>query len=636
MNSNLLLNKKTGNYPSWQEIIFTIIGYIPILITGGIFFVFVSQTWQFFQEVSLANFLTSREWTPNHSEPQFGIIVLLSATLITTGIALLVAIPLGILAAIYLTEYAPVWLRGFLRITLESLGGIPGVIYGYFGFLFLTPFLGKTIFPSISVFNALSGGICVGIFVLPIIASATEDAFRAIPSEIRNSGYALALTKQEVIGLILLPFAMPRILSGIALAASLAMGETMIVAIASGQEPHLSLNPLESMGTITSFILQISLGTVEFDSLIFKTIFTLGFILFIVTFVLNTLSYWLQTRQTTFMATGPKNQSLFTENLKDTHGNREKQSTMYFLPQNSNTSAGRIWLDRILGICGFFSAIVGVVFLTILFWQIGSKGVGYLNWTFFTSFASRNPEESGILAALGGSLWLFVLTLIMVVPLGLGSAIYLEEYRRENIFNRLLEVAIANLAAVPSILYGLLGLEVFVRVVVGVIESFNHSRTESINGYSIISGALVLTLITLPMMIVTSRAALKGVSKTLRESAYAVGMTKEQVLSKIIIPSALPGIITGVLLTQIRTLAETAALIGVGASASVLFLPPLSWEGLTSSYTTLPVLIFYWIQSAKEEVQSLAAAAIIVLVAILFILSLIALWIRESTHVHSV
>lgn len=627
--NKLLIMKHSRNYPSWQEVIFTVLGYVPIVITLGIFFIFITQTFQFFQEVPLVNFLTSREWTPNYTNAQFGIIVLLSATLLITFIALTVAIPSGILAAIYLTEYAPVWLRRLLRIALESLGGIPGVVYGYFAFLFLTPLLGKTLFPSISAFNALSGGVCIGLFILPIITSLTEDAFRAIPSEMRNSGYALALTKQEVIRLILLPYALPRILSAITLAASLALGETMIAAIAAGQRPNLSLNLLEPMETMTSFILRVSLGTIQFDSLMFKTIFTLGFILFILTLTLNTFSYWLQHQQNTFISTTETKQ-LSSNSSGNNNNNNHYPHFSLSDPQNNITnnmitSPVRIWLDRILGIMGFCSATIGVIFIILLFWQVGSKGLSNLNWTFLTSFASRRAEESGILAALGGSLWLFVLTLVMVVPLGVGSAIYLEEYRRDNVFNRFLEVSIANLAAIPSILYGLLGLEIFVRVMRPVT-----------GGYSILSGALVLTLITLPTMIVTSRSALKSAGKVLRESGYAVGMKKEQVLQKIIFPSALPGIITGILLSQIRALAETAALIGVGASASVRFLPPLSWQGLTSSYTTLPVQIFYWLQSPREEVQSLAAAAIIVLVAMLLILSLIALWIRESFHVHSV
>lgn len=637
---NLMNNRK-----SWQEIIFTILGFIPIIITFGIFFIFITQTYSFFQEVSLTNFLTSREWTPSFTNAQFGVIVLLSGTLLVTLIALIFAIPVGILAAIYLAEYAPKNLRRLLKIALESLGGIPGVVYGYFAFLFLTPLLQNTILPSISAFNSLSAGICVGLFITPIIASLTEDAFNSIPAELRNSGYALALTKQEVIRLILLPKAAPGILAAITLAASMAVGETMIVTIASGQKPNLTLNPLVAIETVTAYIIRVSLGTVEFGSLTFKTIFTLGFILFLVTLSLNTFSYWLQNQQGKFKTPVRVNQSTADYNgsqgdnsLNNNNGidssiiNSLIESPIYplsdnssqFIPRNYPTSKIRLWFDRTLGVISFLSAIIGVVFIIALLWDVGQKGISNLNWTFFSSFASRKPEESGILAGLAGSLWLFILTLLMVVPLGLGSAIYLEEYRKNNLLNQFLEICIANLAAIPSIIYGLLGLEIFVRVMKPIT-----------GGYSILSGALVLTLITLPTMIVTSRSALRNTSKTMIQSGYAVGMTKEQVLQKLILPSAFPGIITGVLLSQIRALAETAALIGVGASASVRFVPSLSWEGVTGSYTTLPVQIFYWLQNPKPEVQSLAAAGIIVLVALLLILSLISLLIREFFNPHS-
>ncbi|MGI0482974.1 phosphate ABC transporter permease PstA [Geminocystis sp. CENA526] len=616
---NLIKNGK-----SWQEICFTILGYIPIIITFTIFSIFITQTWQFFQEVSIFDFFTSKEWTPNYSNAQFGIIVLLSGTFLVTLISLIVAIPLGILAGIYLAEYASNKWRGILKISLESLNGIPGVVYGYFALLFLTPFLQAKFFPSLGGFNALSAGICIGILILPIIVALTEEALIYLSPELRNSGYALALTKQEVIRLILLPAIFPKVLSAITLATSVAVGETMIVSIASGQKPNLTLNPFDSIETITSFIIRVSLGTVEFDSIMFKTIFTVGFILFLATFLLNTLSYWLQNNQEKNENTNKINSTIFNNNVI-----QKKQDNFFYTPPvereivnlKSSISFPRIILDRTLKVSGFLAGIVGIVFLIILLWDVGETGFHRINWTFLTSFASRRVEDSGILAGLVGSLWLFILSLIMVVPLGVGSAIYLEEYRKNNALNRFLEVSIANLAAIPTIIYGLLGLEIFVRLLKPVT-----------GGYSILSGALVLTVMTLPTLIITSRSALKNVGKTLRQGGYAVGMTKEQVLQQLVIPRALPGIITGVLIAQIRALAETAALIGVGAKASVRFLPPLSWEGLTSSYTTLPVQIFYWLQNPREEIQSLAAAAIIVLVVILLILNLISLLIRASIN----
>lgn len=611
------------NRLSWQEICFTILGFIPIIITFIIFSIFITQTWQFFQEISIFDFFTSKEWTPNYSNAQFGIIVLLSGTFLVTLISLIIAIPLGILAGIYLGEYAPNKWKGILKISLESLNGIPGVVYGYFALLFLTPFLQARFFPSLGGFNALSAGICIGILIIPIIASLTEDALTSLSPELRNSGYALALTKQEVIRLILLPAIFPKVLSAITLATSVAVGETMIVSIASGQKPNLTLNPFDSIETITSFIIRVSLGTVEFDSIMFKTIFTVGFILFLATFLLNTFSYWLQNKQEK-----TETNSSFNEKISNNYLVNKKEKSIYILPiekeiinLHSKISLPRIILDQVLKISGFLAGIVGIVFLIILLWDVGEMGLHRINWTFLTSFASRRVEDSGILAGLVGSVWLFILSLIMVIPLGVGSAIYLEEYRKNNALNRFLEVSIANLAAIPTIIYGLLGLEIFVRISKPVT-----------GGYSILSGALVLTVMTLPTLIITSRSALKNVGKTLRQGGYAVGMTKEQVLQQLVIPRALPGIITGVLIAQIRALAETAALIGVGAKASVRFLPPLSWEGLTSSYTTLPVQIFYWLQNPKEEIQSLAAAAIIVLVVILLILNLISLLIRASIN----
>lgn len=619
MSSRILTAKTKMASKSWLEIVLTIVGIVPIVIVVGIFLVFLIQTYEFFQEVSPVEFFTSREWTPNYANAKFGVIVLLSGTFLTTTIALLFAIPVGILAAVYLSEYAPPFLRRFLKITLESLGGIPAVVYGYFALLVLTPFVKSTFIPFISSFNALSAGICIGIFITPVIASLTEDALKSLPQHLRNSGYALALTKPEAIFRILLPSILPRIIAAVSLAASLAIGETMIVAVAAGQKPNLTFNPFVPIETMTSFILRISLGTVKYDSLLFKTIFTLGFVLFLVTLILNSISYWLQNYDVSQIG-----RILYkTERKKGTPEEKyrvtlEKKETVAHKNYERNELKSRRILEKILGIAGFICASMGVIFITILFIALLRDGIGHLNWKFLTSLPSRNPKESGILSPLVGSLWLFVLTLLMVTPLGVGSAIYLEEYQKRDTFARLLDICIANLAAIPTILYGLLGLELFV-----------HLGKPITGGNSILSGALVLTLISLPTVIVTSRNALRSVDPVLRQSGYALGMTREQVIIRILLPNALSGILTGILIAQGRALAETAALIGVGAKVIVRFLPPLSLQGLQSSYSTLPVQIFYWLQSPKAEVQSQAAAAIIVLVIILLVINILSVVARE-------
>ncbi|AUC61217.1 ABC-type uptake system permease component [Cyanobacterium sp. HL-69] len=623
------------NFPSIiSEFIITILGFIPIFITFGIVGIFLFETWEFFREVSIFEFLTSTEWTPNFSNPQFGIIVLLAGTFLVTVIALLVAIPIGILGAVYLSEYAPKNMKRFLKIAMESLGGIPGVVYGYFALLFLTPLLRNTLFPDMGGFNALSAGICVGILIIPIISSLTEDALSIISDDLRNSAYALGFTRLEMIYKVLLPLAYPAILSSFTLATSVALGETMIVAIASGQRPNLTLNPLESIETITSFIIKVSLGSVQFESLLFKTIFTLGFLLFVITFSLNSISYWLQNKSEKQLFSFSKSVTkLAQEEL--TNANVDVNSIPSFYPSaNSEKSKKRqpilnpdldapisnvrLWCDRIFTILAFLGASFGIVFITIFLWNLSQTGLEKINWAFLTSFASRRAEDSGILSALVGSLWLFILSLVMVIPLGVGSAIYLEEYRKNKRIDNILEISIANLASIPSILYGLLGLEIFVRWMRPIT-----------GGPTILSGALVLTVMSLPTLIIASRSAIKSSSKRLRSGGYALGMSKQQVLRKLILPSALPGILTGVILSQTRALAETAALIGVGVAASVRFLPPLSWEGLQSSYTTLPVQIFNWLQNPSAEVQQLAAAATIVLVVILIVLNLFSVLIRE-------
>ncbi len=603
------------------SIFFTLLGSIPIILTALITGVFIVETILFFQDISIVKFLTDTQWTPLFEPPQFGIIVLINGTLLVTLIAMLIAIPLGLMAAIFLSEYASPNLRRFLKPALEALGGIPAVVYGYFALLFVTPLLKATIFPNIEPTNALSGGIMVGILITPIISSLSEDALQSIPPQLRNGAYALGFTKTEVILKILLPAAFPGIISSFTLAASRALGETMIASIAAGQLPNLTVNPLKQVETMTAFIIQVSLGTIEFGSLKFKTIFTVGAVLFFITFILNSISYWLQRqnqKQSSNLIipnTAIVNPSIINPfNSPDNFLEPITTSPKKIPKLSLNFKPSRFWFDQIFQIFSILAAFSGIVILLFLLSDLGISGFSRLNWDFITSFASRKPEESGILAPLIGSFWLFILTGLIVFPIGVGSAIYLEEYCNDNWFNRFLEVIIANLTAVPSILYGLLGLEIFVRF----LKQFT-------GGYSLISGSLTLALVILPTLILASRTALRTAPSRLRQGGYAMGMSHWQVLYYIIIPSALPGILTGSLLSVSRGIGQTAALIAVGSAASIRFLP----DGLQSEYTALPVQIFYWLQNPQEEVQANAAAATIVLVIILLLLNVTAMIIRD-------
>ncbi|AZB71897.1 phosphate ABC transporter permease subunit PstC [Synechococcus elongatus] len=271
--------------------IFGVFAFVSVLTTLGIVFTLIFETYEFFKEVPIVRFLTETRWTPLFPSAQFGIIVLLSGTFLTTFIAILVAVPLGLLSAICLSEYATPRLRNILKPALELIAGVPSVVFGYFALLFVTPFL-QTLIPALQGFNTLSAGIVLGIAITPLVASLSEDAIFAVPSSMREGAYALGATKREAILSVVLPAALSGIVASIVLAISRAVGETMIVAIAAGLTPNLTINPLEPAQTMTSFIVQVSLGDTPTGSLAYKTIFAVGMTLFLLTLVLNIFSYW--------------------------------------------------------------------------------------------------------------------------------------------------------------------------------------------------------------------------------------------------------------------------------------------------------------------------------------------------------
>ena len=264
---------------------------ISLLTTAGIVVALFAEALQFFQHVSIFEFLGGTEWTPLFENQKFGIWALVSATLTTSLIAMLIAVPLGLLAAIYLSEFASRRAREILKPLLEILAGVPTVVYGFFALLFVTPLL-KNIIPALSTYNALSAGLVMGIMILPLVASLSEDAMSAVPMALREGAYALGGTRFEVAVKVVFPAALSGVVASLILGLSRAVGETMIVAVAAGQNPNFSFNPTESMATMTSYIVQVSLGDTPAGSLAYQTIFAVGATLFVMTFTLNAFSQW--------------------------------------------------------------------------------------------------------------------------------------------------------------------------------------------------------------------------------------------------------------------------------------------------------------------------------------------------------
>jgi phosphate transport system permease protein len=274
--------------------------------------------------------------------------------------------------------------------------------------------------------------------------------------------------------------------------------------------------------------------------------------------------------------------------------------------------------ERLFRWVSLAATLVGLVVLAALVFDVLGDGLPRLDWQFLTSYPSRKPANAGIYSALVGSIWLLVLTAVIAFPIGVATAIYLEEYAAPGRLPDLIEINIANLAGVPSIIYGLLGLELFVRVFAPLT-----------GGRSVLAGALTLALLVMPIVIIAAREAVKAVPTTLRLGGYALGATRWQVVWTLVLPSALPGILTGTILALARAIGETAPLITMGALTYVAFVPELGLEGLRSPFTVLPIQIFNWVSRPQAGFHVNAAAGIIVLLALMMLMNLAAILLRN-------
>jgi phosphate transport system permease protein len=277
------------------EILIFLAAVSSVAVTAGIVGILVYESLPFFRQVSLREFLTEPLWTPLFADPKFGILPLVTGTLVTSAIALLVAVPVGTVTAIYLSEYAPSRVRETVKPILELLTAVPTVVFGYFALLLVTPWL-QAVLPDLPGFNMLSPGIVIGIMIVPYVSSISEDAMRAVPMHIREGSYAMGATRMQTALRVVMPSALSGIAAAYVLGVSRAIGETMVVAIAAGQQPNLTLNPLEPAATITAFIVQVSLGDLPHDSIGYQSIFAAGLTLMVMTLAFNVAGHLLRRR----------------------------------------------------------------------------------------------------------------------------------------------------------------------------------------------------------------------------------------------------------------------------------------------------------------------------------------------------
>lgn len=283
-----------------------------------------------------------------------------------------------------------------------------------------------------------------------------------------------------------------------------------------------------------------------------------------------------------------------------------------------NALGKRQAIDKGFSWLSLLAVVFSLFVLAVLLADVLIDGVPVLSWSFLTSFPSRNPETAGIVSALVGTIWVMVLVALFTFPIGVGAGIFLEEFVPDSLIAKAVEINISNLAGVPSIIYGLLGLQVFVRLLFPITQ-----------GRTVLSGALTLALLVLPIVIIATREALRSIPGSLRQAGFALGATRWQVIRSHVFPLALPGILTGVILALSRAIGETAPLITIGALTYIPFLPPLSLAGLQSPFTVLPIQVYNWVSRPQADFHILAAGAIIVLMVILLMMNGTAIYLRN-------
>jgi phosphate ABC transporter permease subunit PstA/phosphate ABC transporter permease protein PstC len=603
---------------------------IAVFVSAAIIYTLSEGSLTFFTDplVNLFEFLTGTRWVPSGGNPSFGILPLISGTVLIAGGALIIGTPFGIAAAIFLSEFSSIKLRSFVKPVIEVLAGIPSIVYGFFALMVISNIF-RDYFGA-SYFNAASAIIVIAIMILPIIISISDDAMKAVPNHLRETSLALGATRWETATKVVMPAASSGIIASVLLGLARAIGETMVVVLAAGSIARLTLNPLDEVMTMSAYIAKVATGDIP-PGVAVSAGFAVGLVLFIITYLINMVAarIVLQIKEGTTV----KNKKIINQKRYFFSGILSIISNIIFriiklfriiknhivlllskFESKNKYTLQRRYLRQKIGVSFLgLSIIMASLFLVVLLWNVLSQGIGGINMTFLTSYPSRFPEKAGILPVIMGSVYLMVLTFLFAAPMGVGAAIYLNEFAKDTRYTRFLRRIIQNLAGVPSIVFGLMGYMIFVRL-------FDL-------GQSILAGSLILTIMILPIIVVATEEALKSIPYSFREAARGVGSTRWQTVRHHVLPNATPGILTGIILSLSRAIGETAPILFI-----VAFFSKTVPSGIFDGFLALPAQIFYWTTHPKTEFHTLAASSIIILLMILFGMNAIAIIIRQRSQ----
>jgi phosphate transport system permease protein len=567
-----------------------------LLATSGIGFLALMTVFIFREgaplivKVGLSNFL-STDWHPTAGA--YGITLMVVGSAAVTIGALLIGVPLGIACAIVLAEMARPRLRALLKPAIEVLAGIPSVVYGFMGIVVLLPWI-RTYLGGAGA-SALAGSVILGIMILPTVIGISVDVLCAVPRSYREGALALGATEWQAICRVVLPAARSGLVAAVILGMGRAVGETMAVIMVAGNSVQMPRSPLDSVRTLTANIaLEMGYAAGEHRAALFAT----GIVLFLVIMVLNTAANLARGRQ---QARSPRRAvSAAALGQRAGAGRSAARSTMgeradvmspgakrrALRPRTVQTAARTILWSTM-------AATIFVLLFIVAF--VLERGVPHLSWTFLSAAPSDSGRSGGVLPMLAGTLAITTLAALLATPLGLGTAIYLTEYTREGRFTRLLRFGTECLVGVPSILFGLFGFVFFV-VTLGF-------------GWSILAAGLTLAFMILPTVIRTSEEAIKAVPRAHREVSLSLGASKWQTIVHVVLPSASPGIVTGVILGVGRSISETAAVIFTAGSSLPRVVPTSLFDGTRA-------LSVHFYQLAREAISAdnaYATAALLVL-----------------------
>ncbi|MFA5212307.1 MAG: phosphate ABC transporter permease PstA [Methanoregula sp.] len=566
---------------SIKTVFFCTAFFAIIVIIFILFFLFLDG-YPVFEQVGIANFLFGTSWTPTAAVPAYGIFPLIVGTLLVTLGAMVIAVPLSLGCAIYVSELASPRVKKILKPAIELLAGIPSVVYGFFGLIVLTNFIRISCdIPTGETWLAAS--ILLGVMALPTIISVSEDAISSVPREFKEGSLAIGATRWQTISKVIVPAALSGIAAAIILGIGRAVGETMAVMMVAGNAaiiPHPIWNVLSPIRTLTG-TLGIEMGEVSVGSLHYNALFGVAIVLLVITLIINLSAVAILRHLRERGTTRQKRTPLITPERKESLKRFAEVSGITILMIFILIAtpwwcvilfllAGVVWyyireqisqkhIEKLAFALIISAAVIVLAILVIILQDIIINGLPAISWEFLTQPPRDLGRAGGIFPAIVGTLYLVIGAIMIALPLGVGAAIYLVEYTREGRITRLIRTGVDLLNGTPSIVFGLFGFA-FIVLFIGT-------------GVSLIAGQITLALMVLPTIIRTTEESLKNVPQALREGSLALGATKWQTIRMVVLPPAVPGIVTGAILSIGRAAGETAPIMFTAVIFSSRFLP---------------------------------------------------------------